>query len=198
MGSGDDIPNVLLQLGYDVTLLRDEDLDRGHFSQFDAIIAGIRAYNTRDRLRQAHEKLMQYVENGGTMVVQYNTMGDTVVPVPGPYPFKISRDRVTVEEAPVTFTDPAHPVLAGPNRITAADFTGWIQERGLYFPNEWDPKYSTVLSTNDPGETPKSGGLLVSRHGKGVFVYTGYAWWRQLPAGVPGAIRMFVNLVSAR
>ena len=197
MGSGDDIPNVLLQLGYDVTLLRDEDLDRGNFSQFDAIIAGIRAYNTRDRLAQAHENLMQYVENGGTMVVQYNTMGDTVVPVPGPYAFKISRDRVTVEEAPVTFTDPAHPVLTGPNRITAADFSDWIQERGLYFPNEWDPKYSTVLSTNDPGESPKSGGLLVARHGKGVFVYTGYAWWRQLPAGVPGAIRMFVNLVSA-
>jgi LmbE family N-acetylglucosaminyl deacetylase len=198
MGSGDEIPNVLLQVGYDVTLLSDTDLDRGNFSGYDAIVTGIRAYNTRTRLREAHDKLMQYVENGGTMVVQYNTMGDTVVAVPGPYPFKISRDRVTVEEAPVTFADPKHPLLTSPNLITAADFTGWVQERGLYFPGEWDPKYSTVLSTNDPGETPKAGGQLVARHGKGVFIYTGYAWWRQLPAGVPGAIRAFVNLVSAR
>lgn len=198
MGSGDEIPNVLLQLGYDVTLLRDEDLDRGSFSQYDAIITGIRAYNTRPRLREAHDKLMQYVAGGGTMVVQYNTMGDTVVPVPGPYPFKISRDRVTVEEAPVTFVDPQHPLLNEPNRLTQADFSGWVQERGLYFPGEWDPRYTTILATADPGEEQKPGGQLVARHGKGVFVYTGYAWWRQLPAGVPGAIKAFVNLVSAR
>lgn len=188
MGSGDDVPETLRQVGYEVTLLTDTDLDRGDFAKYDAIIAGIRAYNTRDRMHLAHEKLMQYVENGGTMVVQYNTanqLDDLAVPVPGPYPFKISRDRVTVEEAPVKLLAADHPVLNTPNKITAADFEGWIQERGLYFPNEWDPRYTTLLSTNDPGEAEKPGGLLVARHGKGTFVYTGYAFWRQLPAGVP-------------
>jgi LmbE family N-acetylglucosaminyl deacetylase len=201
MGSGDEIPSVLRQVGYDVTVLSDADLDRGDFSQFDAVVTGVRAYNTRKRLKEAHEKLMQYVENGGTVVVQYNTGNggdDLVIAAPGPYPFKISRDRVTVEEAPVKLLDPAHPLLTTPNKITAADFNGWVQERGLYFPNEWDPRYTTVMATTDPGETEKPGGELVARHGKGVFIYTAYAWWRQLPAGVPGAIRAFVNLVSAK
>lgn len=201
MGSGDDVPEILRQVGYDVTLLTDADLDRGDFARYDAIVAGIRAYNTRDRMHLAHEKLMQYVENGGTVVVQYNTangLDDLAVPVPGPYPFKISRERVTVEEAPVKLLAADHPVLTTPNKITAADFEGWVQERGLYFPNEWDPRYTTVLATADPGETDKPGGLLVAKHGQGTFVYTGYAFWRQLPAGVPGAIRAFVNLVSAK
>lgn len=201
MGSGDDVPNILRQVGYEVDLVTDADLDRGDFAKYDAIIAGIRAYNTRDRLKLAHEKLMQYVENGGTMVVQYNTanqLDDLAVPAPGPYPFKISRDRVTVEEAPVKLLTATHPLLTAPNKITAKDFEGWVQERGLYFPNQWDAKYSTMLSTNDPGEPEKPGGQLYAKHGKGAFIYTGYAWWRQLPAGVPGAIRAFVNLVSAQ
>jgi len=199
MGSGDDVPNILRQVGYEVTLLSDADLDRGDFSPYDAIVTGVRAYNTRKRLRLAHEKLMQYLENGGTMVVQYNTNGnDLVVPEPGPFPFKISRDRVTVEEAPVKLLAPAHALLTTPNKITDADFKGWVQERGLYFTSDWDPRYTTVLASNDPGETEKAGGQLVAKHGKGTFVYTSYAWWRQLPAGVPGAIRAFVNLVSAR
>ncbi|MDQ3280064.1 MAG: PIG-L family deacetylase [Acidobacteriota bacterium] len=201
MGSGDEVPSVLRQVGYEVTLLSDADLDRGDFSMYDAVIAGVRAYNTRKRLREAHEKLMQYVENGGTYVVQYNTANgadDLVVAAPGPYPFKLSRDRVTVEEAPVKFLDSNSPLLNTPNKITAADFNDWVQERGLYFATEWDPRYTTLLSTADPGETEKPGGQLVARHGKGMFVYTGYAWWRQLPAGVPGAIRAFVNLVSAK
>lgn len=197
MGSGDKVPEILRQVGYDVVLLGDSDLDRGDFSRFDAVVTGIRAYNTRDRLRLAHAKLLEYVEKGGTMVVQYNTTDDLKVPALGPYPFKISRDRVTVEEAPVTLLDASHPLLTAPNRITTADFDGWVQERGLYFTAEWDPKYATVLSTNDPGEPAKPGGQLVAKHGKGTFVYTSYAWWRQLPAGVPGAIRAFVNLVSA-
>jgi hypothetical protein len=198
MGSGDDVPNILRQVGYDVTLLTDADLDRGDFSAFDAVITGIRAYNTRKRLKQAHEKLMKYVENGGTMVVQYNTTGDLVLDAPGPRPFKISRDRVTVEEAPVKLLAPDHPLLTAPNKITTADFDGWVQERGLYFTNEWDPAYTTVLATNDPGEPEKPGAQLYTRHGKGTFIYTSLAWWRQLPAGVPGAIRAFVNLVSAK
>ena len=201
MGSGDEIPNVLRQIGYDVTVLTDADLDRGDFSMFDAVVTGVRAYNTRKRLAEAHEKLMQYVQAGGTLVAQYNTANggdDLVVANPGPYPFKISRDRVTVENAPVELLDPDHPMLNTPNKITTADFNGWVQERGLYFPNEWDPRYFTLLSTTDPGESEKPGGQLVARYGKGVFVYTAYAWWRQLPAGVPGAIRAFVNLVSAK
>jgi hypothetical protein len=198
MGSGDDVPNILRQVGYEVNLLADADLDRGDFAQYDAIVTGVRAYNTRKRLRLAHEKLMQYVEKGGTMVVQYNTLDDLAVAAPGPYPFKLSRDRVTVEEAPVKLLDPAHPLLTTPNKITSADFNGWVQERGLYFASEWDPKYTTIFSSNDPGEPEKAGGELYARHGKGVFVYTSYAWWRQLPAGVPGAIKAFVNLVSAR
>ncbi|HEY0155738.1 MAG TPA: PIG-L family deacetylase [Thermoanaerobaculia bacterium] len=201
MGSGDEIPNVLRQIGYEVTVLTDADLDRGDFSMFDAVVTGIRAYNTRKRLKEAHEKLLQYVQAGGTMVVQYNTangLDDLVVQAPGPYPFKISRDRVTVEDAPVKLLDRDHPLLNTPNRISEVDFNGWVQERGLYFPNEWDPRYFTLLSTADPGETEKAGGQLVARYGKGVYVYTAYAWWRQLPAGVPGAIRAFVNLVSAK
>jgi LmbE family N-acetylglucosaminyl deacetylase len=201
MGSGDDVPEILRQVGYDVTLLSDTDLDRGDFAQYDAIVAGIRAYNTRDRLKLAHAKLMQYVEEGGTMVVQYNTanqLDDLAVPVPGPYPFKISRDRVTVEEAPVKLLAADHTLLTTPNRITAKDFEGWVQERGLYFPGEWDQKYTPLLATADPGEPERTGGLLAAKHGKGTFVYTGYAFWRQLPAGVPGAIRTFVNLVSAQ
>jgi LmbE family N-acetylglucosaminyl deacetylase len=197
MGSGDEIPGILRQVGYEVTLLTDDDLDQGDFARFDAIVTGIRAYNTRRRLRAAHAHLMDYVANGGTMVVQYNTLDDLAVSAPGPFPFTISRDRVSVEEAPVRLLDPSHFLLTRPNRITAADFEGWVQERGLYFPGKWDPRYATVIASSDPGEPPLPGGQLVARHGKGVFVYSAYAWWRQLPAGVPGAIKAFVNLVSA-
>ncbi|MFZ2493571.1 MAG: PIG-L family deacetylase [Thermoanaerobaculia bacterium] len=198
MGSGDAVPNILRQIGYEVVLLTDDDLDRGDFAKLDAIVAGIRAYNTRPRIKLAHEKLMQYVANGGTMVTQYNTSGDELVKSPGPYPLELGRDRVTVEGAPVTFVDPSSPLLNAPNRITPDDFDGWVQERGLYFAGKWDPKYAPLFSTADPGEDARVGSTLVARHGKGVFVYTSLAWWRQLPAGVPGAIRMFTNLVSAR
>lgn len=200
MGSGDDVPNVLRQVGYDVVLLSDADLDAGNFASYDAIVTGIRAYNTRKRLKAAQPRLMQYVENGGTLVVQYNTsngLGDLVVDMAGPYPFKISRDRVTVEEAPVRFLDPNHPLLNTPNKITAADFNGWVQERGLYFTNEFDAKYTPLFSMNDPGEPEKNGSELYAKYGKGAFIYTTLAWWRQLPAGVPGAIKAFVNRVSA-
>jgi len=200
MGSGDEVPNILRQVGYNVTLLDDGALDHGDFSGYDAIVTGIRAYNTRKRLHAAQPKLLQFVENGGTLVVQYNTsngLGDLVVDVPGPYPFKISRDRVTVEEAPVRFVDAAHPLLNAPNQITARDFEGWVQERGLYFASDVDPKYTSLFGMNDPGEPEKLGSEIYAKYGKGAFVYTSLAWWRQLPAGVPGAIKAFVNLVSA-
>ncbi|MBK5258381.1 MAG: PIG-L family deacetylase [Thermoanaerobaculia bacterium] len=199
MGSGDDVPAALRQIGYQVELLSDDDLDRGDFSRYSAVVLGVRAYNTRKRLKLAHAKLMQYVENGGTVVTQYNTSGDDLAAaVPGPYPFKISRDRVTVENAPVRLVDPKHPLLTTPNKITPQDFDNWVQERGLYFTSEYDKKYATTLASNDPDEPEREGGQIYVRHGKGVFIYTSYSWFRQLPAGVPGAYRLFANLVSAR
>src|SRR5262249_38325116 len=148
--------------------------------------------------KTAQERLLRYVERGGTYVVQYAARGDLATPELGPYPFKIGRDRVTVEEAPVAFVKPGHPLLSSPNAITPRDFDGWVQERGLSFAGAPAPRYETVLETHDPGETAKPNGLLYARYGKGVFVYTGYAFFRQLPAGVPGALRLFANLVSAR
>jgi len=200
MGAGDEVPTALRQVGYDVTLLTDDDLDRGDFARYDAIVTGVRAYNARPRMRLAHPKLMEYVKNGGTLVVQYNSTNPQplLVDVPGPYPFKVSTDRVTVEEAPVRFVHPDSPLLNVPNKITQADFSGWVQERGLNFVRDWDPQYQTVLASNDPGEPEKEGGELYAHYGKGTFIYTSYAWFRQLPAGVPGAYKMFVNLVSAK
>jgi LmbE family N-acetylglucosaminyl deacetylase len=197
-GPGDEVADALRQIGYDVTLLTDADLERGDFAKYDAIVTGVRAYNTRKRLRLAQPNLMNYVQNGGTLVVQYNTLQELLIDSPGPYPFKITNDRVTVEEAPVRFVHPDHPLLNTPNKITAADFSGWVQERGLNFTNNWDPRYQTVLASNDPGESEKEGGELYARYGKGVFVYTSYSWFRELPAGVPGAYRLFANLVSAK
>jgi LmbE family N-acetylglucosaminyl deacetylase len=198
MGPGDDVPAALAQAGYRVTLLGDEDLASGDFSRYDAIVVGVRAYNSRDALKRSSRRFLEYVEAGGTLVVQYNTADRTLHQDFAPYPLKLGRDRVTVEEAPIEFIDPASPLLNTPNRITDSDFKGWVQERGLYFASEWGPEYQTVLSSADPGETPAAGGLLWARHGKGIFIYTGYAFFRQLPAGVPGAYRLFANLVSAR
>jgi hypothetical protein len=200
MGAGDDIPEALRQIGYEVTVLTDADLDRGDFTKFDAVIAGVRAYNARKTMVRAHARLMKYVENGGTYVVQYNSLNPQrlLVDPPGPYPFKVTDERVTVETAPVKLLAPSHPVLNTPNKITADDFNGWVQERGLYFTTDWDPRYTTILATNDPGEPEKAGGELYTHVGKGVYIYTAYAWFRQLPAGVPGAYRLFANLVSAK
>lgn len=197
MGSGDLIPEYLGQLGIRVTLLNDDELARGHFEDFDAIVAGIRAYNTRPRLKFAQEKLMKYVENGGTLVVQYNTARGLVTDNIGPYPFKLSNDRVTEEDAAVRVTIPDHALIRFPNTITDQDFSAWVQERGLYFANSWDAKYETVFSAHDKGENDLNGGMLFTRYGKGVFIYTGYSWFRQLPAGVSGAYKIFMNMLSA-
>jgi LmbE family N-acetylglucosaminyl deacetylase len=200
MGSGDEIPDFLRQAGYDVTLLSDDDLDAANFARFDAIVTGVRAYNARRAMRTAHPKLLAYAQNGGTLVVQYNSTNPQplLVDPPGPYPFKVTSERVTVEEAPVKMIDPAQPLLTTPNKISVSDFNGWVQERGVNFTNAWDPKYHTVLESHDPGESDHPGGELYTRYGKGVFIYTCYAWFRELPAGVPGAYRLFINLVSAR
>jgi len=202
MGSGDEIPATLRQLGYEVTLLSDAELETADLSYFDTLVAGVRAYNTRPRLAPAYDRLMQFVRDGGTYVVQYATTADPVTDKIGPYPFQRSHDRVTDEDATVTFVDPRSPLLNVPNRISPDDFRGWVQERGLYFASErgdehWDSRYQTVIASHDSGESDKAGGLLYARYGKGVFVYTGYSFFRELPAGVPGAVRLFVNLISA-
>ncbi|MEO6258937.1 MAG: PIG-L family deacetylase [Thermoanaerobaculia bacterium] len=200
MGAGDEVPQALRQVGYDVTLLNDDDLERADLSRYDAIVTGVRAYNARPRMKSAHPRLLEYAKNGGTLVVQYNSTSPQplLVDPPGPYPFKVTSERVTVEEAPITLLKPAHPLLTTPNRIVAADFNGWVQERGLYFVKDQDPRYETILASHDPGEPEKEGGELYTRYGKGVFIYTSLAWFRQLPAGVPGAYKLFVNLVSAK
>jgi hypothetical protein len=207
MGAGDAVPAALRQIGCEVTLLSSEDLMRGDLSRFDAIVTGVRAWNTRPDLRANYPRLFSYVENGGTMVVQYNTaagQGPDSAPGEaqwldhiGPYPIRTGRDRVTVEEAPVTFPNPQLPILHMPNEITSRDFDGWIQERGLYFASEWDAKYQSVLESHDPGEAPLPGGMLYTRYGKGAYIFSAYDWFRELPAGVPGAYRMFANMLSA-
>lgn len=197
-GAGDDVAVCLGQLGYDVTVLTDADLSTGNLAAFSAIVTGVRAYNTNERLSVHYETLMNYVKNGGNLVVQYNT-NSRVGPIGskiGPFPFTISRNRVTDETAKVTFTTPTHPVLNYPNKIEQSDFDNWIQERGIYFATTVDSNYQTVLSMNDPNEPTETGSLIIGEYGKGHFVYTGLAFFRELPAGVPGAYRLFVNLLS--
>ena len=196
VGSGDEIPASLEQVGYRVTELTNGDITAQKMKDYDAVILGIRAYNTNERLKFYQEELMEYVKNGGTMIVQYNTAHALVTEDLGPYPLKLSRDRVTVEEAEVRILEPDHAVLNYPNKITAKDFEGWVQERGLYFPNEWDENYKAILSSNDPGEDARDGGLLIAKYGKGYYIYSGYSWFRELPAGVPGAYRIFTNMIS--
>jgi LmbE family N-acetylglucosaminyl deacetylase len=195
MGSGDAIPESLEQVGYTVTILDPNSITTESLKAYDAVIVGVRAFNTLDRMDVIQPRLMEYVKEGGTAIVQYNTSMRNQ-PAIGPYPFEISRDRVTVEEAEIRILAPDHPVINGPNKITEKDFEGWVQERGLYFPNKWDAKYTPILSSNDPGETPKNGGLLVAEYGEGFFMYSGYSWFRELPAGVPGAFRIFTNMIS--
>ncbi|HVR01613.1 MAG TPA: PIG-L family deacetylase [Polyangia bacterium] len=197
-GSGDEVPASLRRVGYEVRLLDGSTLGAASLARFDAVVTGVRAFNTSERLRAAHAALMAYVEGGGTLVVQYNT-NNRLAPLTeplGPWPFAIGHDRVTDETAAVTFASVSHPALTTPNVLTARDFEGWIQERGLYFAETWDARYQTVLSMHDPDEHALAGGLLWARHGKGTFIYTGLAFFRQLPAGVPGAYRLFANLLA--
>lgn len=196
MGAGDKVPESLRQIGYQVELLEDEDITAGNLKKYDAIMVGIRAYNTKKRMKFHQKTLLDYVRNGGNMVVQYNTSRRVVTADLGPYPLKLSRDRVTVEEAEMTFLNPEHPVLNKPNKLSKIDFMGWVQERGLYFPNQWDDKYEAIFSCHDPGETPKKGSLLIAKYGKGYYAYTGLSFFRELPAGVVGAYRLLANILS--
>jgi LmbE family N-acetylglucosaminyl deacetylase len=197
-GAGDDVVACLKQIGYDVTILTDELLSKENLSKYNCIITGVRAYNTNERLQIHYNKLMEYVKNGGNLLVQYNT-NNRIGPVGtkvGPYPFTISRDRVTDDNAEVRFTNPKHIVLNSPNIITQKDFEAWIQERGIYFATDIDKNYETVFSMNDPKEKASDGSLIIGKYGKGNFVYTGLVFFRELPAGIPGAYRLFTNLIS--
>jgi hypothetical protein len=197
-GAGDEIPESLEQMGYDVSILNDEVLKVLDLSNYDAIITGVRAHNTNNWMNTHYTKLMDYVSKGGNLVVQYNTnnrIGPLTAKI-SPYPFTISRDRVTDENAEVRFVKPDHPVLNSPNKITNDDFKGWVQERGIYFATELDKSYETILSMNDPGEKAHEGSLIIAKYGKGNFVYTGLAFFRELPAGVTGAYRLFANILA--
>ncbi|MCC6369933.1 MAG: PIG-L family deacetylase [Bacteroidia bacterium] len=197
-GAGDEVEACLNQVGYKVTRLTDEMLAKGDLSGFDAIISGVRAYNINERLQVHYQRLMDYVANGGNLIVQYNT-NNRIGPLEakiGPYPFTISRERVTDEKAEVRFVNPEHRVLQQPNKISEDDFEGWVQERGTYFATETGGKYQSVFLMNDPGEKPLDGSLIIGSYGKGNFVYAGLAFFRQLPAGVPGAYRLLSNLID--
>jgi LmbE family N-acetylglucosaminyl deacetylase len=196
MGAGDEVPQYLSQLGYQVTLIKPEEITTDHLKNFQVVIVGIRAYNTLEEMAFKQAILFDFVKEGNTMIVQYNTAGKLTVKELAPFQLKISRDRVTEEDAEVRFLAPSHKVLNFPNKITAKDFDGWVQEQGLYYPDEWDAAFVPILSSNDKGEEPKDGGLLIAPYGKGHYIYTGLSFFRELPAGVSGAYRLFSNLIS--
>ncbi|QNE40142.1 PIG-L family deacetylase [Hymenobacter sp. NBH84] len=196
MGAGDEVPEALRQIGYTVSLLNADEVTPETLRRFDAVLLGVRAYNTVERLRVAQPTLLDYVKNGGNLIVQYVVSRGVLLPEIGPYPLTLSNDRVTVENAPVKFLNPKAPILNTPNKITAKDFEGWVQEQGLYYPSKWDSHYQTVISSHDPGETDKESAILVADYGKGHYIYTGLSLFRELPAGVPGAYRILANMIS--
>ena len=195
-GAGDSVAENLKQMGYSVQMLDDTNLTPEQLRGLDAVVIGVRAFNVRNNLASQLPVLFAYVENGGTIIAQYNRPDGLKTDTLAPFELHLSGDRVTDENAAVTFLAPDHPVLNTPNKITSADFDGWVQERGIYFPNQWDEHFTPILAFNDPGESPLKGGLLVAPYGKGYFVYTGLVFFRELPAGVPGAFRLFANLIS--
>lgn len=196
MGAGDAIPSNLEQVGFQVTLLQPSDIILEKLQSFDAIILGIRAFNVVDELKFKNKILFDYVKNGGNVIVQYNTTNNLVTKEIAPFELKVSNDRVTNEKASVTFLTPDHKVLHYPNKITSEDFNGWIQEQGLYYPNKWSNEFIPILASNDVGEEPKKGILLIAKHGKGNYVYTGLSFFRELPEGVSGAYRLLANMIA--
>ena len=195
-GAGDVVPESLKQIGYNVAIIKPEEINAETLNRFDAIVVGIRAYNVVEALKYKQQLLFNFVEQGGNLIVQYNTSRETIVDELAPYKLELSRDRVTDENAEVRFLNPNHPLLNYPNKITEKDFEGWTQERGLYFPDQWSSEFTPILSMNDKGETPKDGSLLVAKHGKGYYIYTGLSFFREFPEGVSGAYRLFANMLS--
>lgn len=197
-GSGDKVPQALEQMGYKVTMLTEKDITSSNLKQFDVVITGVRAYNIHEWLSNVYPLLMQYVNDGGVLLTQYNT-NNSIGPVKAnisPFPFTISRNRITDETAVVNFLLPNHPSLNYPNKITQNDFEGWIQERSIYNAEKTDVAYKRIISMKDPGEAEQDGSLIVADYGKGKYVYTGLVFFRELPAAVPGAYRLFANLIA--
>jgi len=195
-GAGDVIPESLKQIGYHVVTIAPKDINAETLSRFDAVVVGIRAYNTVEDLKYKQQILFDFVEKGGNMIVQYNTNSRLKVDTLAPFDLELSRDRVTDENSEVTFLNPNHSILNYPNKITQKDFEGWTQERGLYFPDKWSKDFTPILSMHDKGETPKEGSLLVAKYGKGYYIYTGLSFFREFPEGVSGAYRLFANMLS--
>ena len=193
-GAGDVVPESLRQIGYTVVAINPTEINESNLKKYDAIVVGIRAYNVVKELKFKQKFLLDYVKEGGNMIVQYNTNRN--VDVQAPYTLKLSRDRVTDENAEITVLDSDNSLLNFPNKITETDYKGWVQERGLYFPNIWSEQYTPVFAMNDKGETPKMGSLLIAKYGKGNYIYTGLSFFRELPAGVSGAYKLFANMLS--
>lgn len=196
MGAGDEVNKNLENLGFQVTNLNPNEITAENLKSYDAIILGIRAFNVVDELKFKNKILFDYVFNGGNVIVQYNTTNNLTTKEIAPYNLELSRDRVTDENAKVTFLTPNHKVLNQPNKITEKDFTGWVQEQGLYYPNKWSSEFIPILASNDEGETPKKGALLIAKHGKGNYIYTGLSFFRELPEGVSGAYRLLANMIA--
>ena len=196
MGAGDEVPKSLTQMGYEVEIIKPDEISTEKLQNYNVVMTGIRAYNVVNGLAFKQNILLDFVKNGKTMIVQYNTTDDLVTKDIAPFPLKISHDRVTEENAEVRFLAPKHPVLNYPNKITSDDFKGWKQEQGLYYPSEWDASFTPILSANDKGETPKNGALLIAKYGKGNYVYTGLSFFRELPEGVSGAFRLLANIIA--
>ena len=195
VGAGDEVPEVLSALGYQVSLLEEGNLELSELKYYQAIVVGIRAYNTQEFLASKQQVLLDYVKDGGNLILQYNTSTPLVTPNLGPYPFVIGRDRVAVEGSPVV-ADWKHPLLLTPNQLVAKDFEGWVQERGLYFASKVDERYQSPLILQDPGEPANSGALITAQVEAGNYTYTGLSFFRQLPAGVQGAIKLVINLIE--
>ncbi len=196
IGAGDSVPENLRQIGYEVEIISPQNITKENLQRFDAVVLGIRAFNVINELTFKNKILFEYVKNGGNMVVQYNTSRDVLTEEIAPFELQLSRERVTDENSEVKFLDKNHPVLNSPNKITEKDFEGWVQERGLYFPDKWSKEFEPVLSMHDKGESPMKGSVLVAKYGKGYYVYTGLSFFRELPEGVPGAYRLLANILS--
>ena len=196
MGAGDELPKSLTEMGYEVTVIKPETINRESLMPFDVVITGIRAYNIVKELETKQCFLLDFIASGKTMIVQYNTLDDLVTNQIAPFPLKISRDRVTEENAKITFLEPNHPIINFPNKLTTKDFEGWKQEQGLYYPNQWDKNFTALFESNDKNESPKKGALLTCNFGKGKYIYTGFSFFRELPEGVIGAYRLMANLIS--
>ena len=196
MGAGDEVAKNLENLDFNITLLNPNEITLENLNKFDAVILGIRAFNVVEELKYKNKILFDYVQSGGNLIVQYNTTNNLVTNEIAPYNLKISRDRVTNENAPVTFLNTSHQVLNKPNKITTEDFKNWVQEQGLYYPSEWSNEFIPILASNDTSETTKKGALLIAKYGKGNYIYTGLSFFRELPEGVSGAYRLLANIIA--